>query len=511
MMPGVSETELLGKSLEDLRAAILANTTHASPAETQSLTELHQELTSFFPSPPSSTPSPVAQIIPRILSTTRHLRSLFSQTQLRNPAEEQRVGNPTTAPDKEQQVGRQPTKPEEQRVECSAPEPKDQRVVPLMITPTAQVTEAPSGLGNLSSCPTIVPFAISPPPGRTTLPPGGDNISYSCVSRRSDALSPPSNYTSRSANPSPIARSTESPQTTTHLGKWRVLRVVHHRGKVTHRTKLQFRVQWEPNDGIVSPDTWLPWNQARWLNATAFYVKTIPLLHYLIPLLPAEPTSIPQTANSTTGTDGQHLRYNRLMNGPDASQWREASAEEFDRLLSTKQTMHFIRPTDKPLDRLASYYNPQCSIKNGTDKRVRGTYGGDRTDYTGAVSTNTASMETVMILLNATVSEPGARFTTADIKDFFLMYELGRPEYMWIPLSQIPNRIQTAYTVAEYVVNGRVMVEITKGIYGLPQASLIAKRRLDAHLATHGYHESPTTGLYKHITRPSHHVYLGRG
>ena len=210
-------------------------------------------------------------------------------------------------------------------------------------------------------------------------------------------------------------------------------------------------------------------------------------------------------------TDGQPLRYNRLMNGPDASQWREASAEEFDRLLSTKQTMHFIRPTDKPLDRLASYYNPQCSIKNGTDKRVRGTYGGDRTDYTGAVSTNTASMETVMILLNATVSEPGARFTTADIKDFFLMHELERPEYMWIPLSQIPNRIQTAYTVAEYTVNGRVMVEITKGIYGLPQASLIAKRRLDAHLATHGYHESPTMGLYKHITRPSHYVYLGRG
>ncbi len=134
----------------------------------------------MFPSPPSSsTPSPVAQIIPRILSTTRHLQSLFPQTQLRNPAEEQRVGNPTTAPDKEQQVRRQPTKPEEQRVESSAPEPKEQRVVPLMMTPTDQVTDAPSGLGHLSSCPTIVPLAILPPPGRTALPPGGDNISYS--------------------------------------------------------------------------------------------------------------------------------------------------------------------------------------------------------------------------------------------------------------------------------------------------------------------------------------------
>jgi hypothetical protein len=153
------------------------------------------------------------------------------------------------------------------------------------------------------------------------------------------------------------------------------------------------------------------------------------------------------------------------MNGPDAVQWREASAEEFDRLLSTTETMHFIRPTDKPLDRLASYYNPQCSIKNGSDKRFRGTYGGDRTDYTGAVTTNTASMETIMVLLNATRSEPGARFTTADIKDFFLMSDLERLEYMWIPLSQIPNRIQTTYNVADYAVNGRVMVDNKRYIW----------------------------------------------
>ena len=72
------------------------------------------------------------------------------------------------------------------------------------------------------------------------------------------------------------------------------------------------------------------------------------------------------------------------MKGPDATEWIEASAQEFDRLLSTTKTMHFIRPEDKPPERLASYYNPQCSIKHGTDKRVRGTYGGDRTDYTGS-------------------------------------------------------------------------------------------------------------------------------
>ena len=79
---------------------------------------------------------------------------------------------------------------------------------------------------------------------------------------------------------------------------------------------------------------------------------------------------------------------------------------------------------------------------------------GDRSDYTGAVSANTASLETVMVLLNATVSEPNARFTTADVKDFFLMSDLERPGYMWILLTQIPARIQSAYNVSAYSVNG---------------------------------------------------------
>ena len=39
MMPGASETELLSKSLEDLRAVVLANTTHTYPAETNQISD----------------------------------------------------------------------------------------------------------------------------------------------------------------------------------------------------------------------------------------------------------------------------------------------------------------------------------------------------------------------------------------------------------------------------------------------------------------------------------------
>jgi hypothetical protein len=43
------------------------------------------------------------------------------------------------------------------------------------------------------------------------------------------------------------------------------------------------------------------------------------------------------------------------MKGNESAAWIEAHTEEFDRLLSTTETMHFISPEEKPPDRLASY------------------------------------------------------------------------------------------------------------------------------------------------------------
>jgi hypothetical protein len=53
------------------------------------------------------------------------------------------------------------------------------------------------------------------------------------------------------------------------------------------------------------------------------------------------------------------------------------------------------------------------------------------------------------------------------------------------------------------VYNGYVYVEITKGMYGLPQAGRLANDLLAKRLAKHGYFQSPTTaGLWKHTSRP---------
>jgi hypothetical protein len=53
------------------------------------------------------------------------------------------------------------------------------------------------------------------------------------------------------------------------------------------------------------------------------------------------------------------------------------------------------------------------------------------------------------------------------------------------------------------VHRGQVLVEIRKGLYGLPQAGIIANVRLKKHLAQHGYLLADhTPGLYHHETRP---------
>ncbi len=207
------------------------------------------------------------------------------------------------------------------------------------------------------------------------------------------------------------------------------------------------------------------------------------------------------------------LRYKDTQTGPDKVLWRLAASEEFIRLIEESHTMRFIYVTDKPTDRQASYFNPQPSIKVKNDialRRITGTYGGNKSDYTGPVTANTADLVTVKLVLNAIISE-NAKAATGDIKDFYLKSVLERPEYMRVLRSQLPDDIQERYDLEKYFVyttKGQhsptdwVYVEITKGIYGLPQAGLLAQQQLIKLLAEHGYHQTPNTPcLFRHATR----------
>ncbi len=90
-----------------------------------------------------------------------------------------------------------------------------------------------------------------------------------------------------------------------------------------------------------------------------------------------------------------------------------------------------------------------------------------------------------------------------DVKDFYLNTPMARYEYMWLKLTDIPEEIIIEYNLREIATkDGYVYCEIRKGMYGLPQAGIIAQQLLEEHLAKVGYHQSKIVpGLWTHKTR----------
>ena len=68
---------------------------------------------------------------------------------------------------------------------------------------------------------------------------------------------------------------------------------------------------------------------------------------------------------------------------------------------------------------------------------------------------------------------------TMDISNFYLNSPLPRPEYIWIKIHDIPEEIIKEYHLHKKVTEaGHVYIEANKGMYGLPQAGLIANQQL---------------------------------
>ena len=135
--------------------------------------------------------------------------------------------------------------------------------------------------------------------------------------------------------------------------------------------------------------------------------------------------------------------------------------------------------------------------------RVCVTVGGYRLDFPDATTTHCAGLTTTKCLLNSTISTPGARFMTLDIKDFYHGTAMARYEYMKIALACIPDKIIGQYNLNTLSSNGWIYLDIRKGIPGLKQASRIANNRLKAYLVKFCFTPVPRTpALCKHNTKP---------
>jgi hypothetical protein len=131
--------------------------------------------------------------------------------------------------------------------------------------------------------------------------------------------------------------------------------------------------------------------------------------------------------NAVTGKSHEHAQ---LIRGPNANECLYIIANEFGRLTngvaphmpSGSETMRYLFHHQLPPGRQATYarFGTMERPHKSETKRVRLTVGGNLVHYPEKVSTPTADLSTVKLLLNSVISTPGARFSAFDIKDFYL-------------------------------------------------------------------------------------------
>ena len=213
---------------------------------------------------------------------------------------------------------------------------------------------------------------------------------------------------------------------------------------------------------------------------------------------------------------GKMLEYRHLRQHPELKEaWDKSGANEFGRLaqgiggrIKGTNTIAFIREKDIPKERRkdCTYGKFVCDVRptKAEPNRTRLTVGGDRINYPEDCGTPTADMLLVKLLLNSVISTRRAKFMTADIKNFYLNTPLTRYEYVRLKLSDIPEEVIREYKLREKAnADGTVYIEIRKGMYGLPQAGLLAQQLLEKRLETHGYTQSKIIpGFWKHKWRP---------
>jgi hypothetical protein len=124
-----------------------------------------------------------------------------------------------------------------------------------------------------------------------------------------------------------------------------------------------------------------------------------------------------------------------------------------------------------------TYVSLICNYKPNKTKKeqTRLMTGGDRINYPEDCCTPTADMLIFECLLNSVVLTKGAKCLMIDIKDFYFNTPMKRYEYMHLKITDILEEIVNKYRLDEKVTaDGYNYMEIQNGMYGLPQAGIIA-------------------------------------
>lgn len=211
---------------------------------------------------------------------------------------------------------------------------------------------------------------------------------------------------------------------------------------------------------------------------------------------------------------GKTMEYRELIQHPNTKDvWQQSSAKEFAQCaqglpqlnIQGSDTITFITKDQVPAGRFPTYARFVIELRpmKVDPTRTRLTVGGNLISYPGKTSSPTADITMFKILIVDTLFTPGARICMGDIKNFYLSTPMQCKENMKIPLDLIPTIVQKHYKLTEIAHNGFVYVQINKGMYGLPQAGILANELLEKRLSQHGYYQCRhTPGLWRHHTKP---------
>jgi hypothetical protein len=217
-------------------------------------------------------------------------------------------------------------------------------------------------------------------------------------------------------------------------------------------------------------------------------------------------------ANAVINQDtGASLEYLHLIKSETSFPfWNKTAANEFGRLaqgvigkIEGSNTIFFIPRNAVPKGKIITYGRFVVDIRpNKTEThRVRLTVGGNLIQYPGDVSTHSDDLYTSKCLWNSTISTEGARYMCLNVKNCYLGTPMDSFEYMRIPFKLIPREIIVPYNLLPLVSDDHVYIEVQKGMYGLPQAGILANQLLARGLAIHGYHQTKfTPGIWRHVT-----------
>ena len=137
-----------------------------------------------------------------------------------------------------------------------------------------------------------------------------------------------------------------------------------------------------------------------------------------------------QQSNSVIDSaTGNVHKYYHLARGPGKFIWIKILANDLGRLAqgvgsrmpTGTNTLYFCHPLQISPDRKVTYAKLVATLRPQKEEehRVRMTVGGDKLDYPGITTTDTASLSTLKLLLNSVISTPLACFLTLNIKNYY--------------------------------------------------------------------------------------------